>query len=104
MRIVAQRNDLAQIRRLKDLLFAKNSEIYRLRYYTHSYHHTMKLRLAQAFAFLFRLDPQWDERIFKIMMEEANQVNVTHINELIIAETVDAYQMIELIEKVTDLL
>lgn len=100
MRTISQRNDLAQIRNLKDLLFAKNMEIYRLRYYTHSHHHTMKLRLAQAFSFLFRLDPNWDERLFKMVMDEANQVNVTHINELIIAETANAYHLLELVEKV----
>lgn len=100
MRKIAERTDLQQIQNLKNLLFAKNTELYRLRYYTHSYHHTLKLRLAQAFAFLFRLDPQWDERIFKILMDEANQVNVTHINELIIAETADGYQLLDLIEKV----
>lgn len=100
MHIIAQRNQLEQIRTIKNLLFAKNADIYRLRYYTNSFHHTVKLRLAQAFAFLFRLDRQWDDRLFKILMDEANQVNVTHINELIIAETVDAYHMIDLIEKV----
>lgn len=103
MRIIAQRNNLDQIRAIKNLLFAKNTEIYRLRYYTHSYHHTVKLRLAQALAFLFRLDRQWDDQLFKILMDEANQVNVTHINELIIAETVDAHHMIDLIEKVNNI-
>lgn len=100
MRTIAHRNQLRQIRNLKDLLFNKNAEIHRLRYYTNSYHHTLKLRIAQAFAFLFKLDPRWDERMFNLILNEANQVNVTHINELIIAEISNGYELLELVEKV----
>lgn len=100
LRAIAEKNDVEQIRNVKDILFAKNDEIYRVRYYTNSYHHSMKLRITQAFAFLFRLDPKWDARMLKIILEEANQTNVTHINELIIAETIEPSQMLNIIENV----
>lgn len=101
MRAIAAKNDLEQIRNLKNRLFAKNSEIYRVRYYTNSYHHSMKMRITQALAFLFRLDPIWDERMLKTILEEANQPNVTHINELIIAETVERTQLLQMIRSVS---
>lgn len=100
MRAIAAKNDLEQIRSLKNHLFAKNTEIYRVRYYTNSYHHSMKLRITQALAFLFRLDPIWDDRMLKPILEEANQPNVTHINELIVAETIDRTQMFHMIRSV----
>lgn len=101
MRAIANKNDVEQIRNVKDLLFTKNGEIYRVRYYTNSYHHSMKLRITQALAFLFRLDPIWDARMLKIILEEANQTNVTHINELIIGHTIEPSQMLQIIEKVS---
>lgn len=104
MRAIAAKNDILQIRNLKNLLFATNSENHRVRYYTNSYHHSLKLRLTQALAFLFRLDPKWDDRMLKIILEEANQTNVTHINELIIAETIEPSQMLQIIENVCSVL
>lgn len=74
--------------------------MYRIRYYTNSYHHSLKLRITQALAFLFRLDGTWDDRMLKILLEEANQTNVTHINELILAATIQTDQMLPIIEKV----
>lgn len=104
MRAIAAKHQLEQIRNVKNLLFAKNTEIYRVRYYTNSHHHSLKLRITQALAFLFRLDPQWDDRMLDIILEEANQTNVTHINELILAETVDPSKMLKMIENVSNLL
>lgn len=101
MRDIAAKHQIEQISNLKNLLFSKNKEIYRVRYYTNSYHHSLKLRITQALAFLFRLDPKWDERMLKIILEEANQTNVTHINELIIAETIDRLQMLQIIDNVS---
>lgn len=101
MRAIATKHQIEQISNLKNLLFSKNKEIYRVRYYTNSYHHSLKLRITQALAFLFRLDPKWDERMLKIILEEANQTNVTHINELIIAETIDRLQMLQIIDNVS---
>lgn len=101
MRAIAAKHQIEQISNLKNLLFSKNKEIYRVRYYTNSYHHSLKLRITQALAFLFRLDPKWDERMLKIILEEANQTNVTHINELIIAETIDRLQMLQIIDNVS---
>lgn len=100
MRAIATKHDLEQIQNVRDFLFRKNSEIYRVRYYTNSHHHSMKLRITQALAFLFRLDPKWDARMLEIILQEANQTNVTHINELIIAETIEPSQMLQIIEKV----
>lgn len=100
MRAIAAKNNLEQIQNVKDFLFRKNAEIYRVRYYTNSYHHSMKLRITQALAFLFRLDPKWDARMLEIILQEANQTNVTHINELIIAEIIEPSQMLQIIEKV----
>lgn len=102
MHAIADNNQLEQIRNVKNLLFKKNTEIYRVRYYTNSHHHSMKLRITQALAFLFRLDPKWDDRMLKIIREEANQTNVTHINELIIAETIESEQMLKIIEEVNE--
>lgn len=76
--------------------------MYRIRYYTNSYHHSLKLRITQALAFLFRLDRRWDDRMLKILLEEANQTNVTHINELIIAETVESDRLLQMIENVSN--
>lgn len=90
----------AQIKHLKDLLLAKNTEIYRIRYYTNSQHHSMKLRLTQAIGFLYRLDPEWDDRILNLTLTEANQSNVTHINELIIASIVDPIQLLKIVEAI----
>lgn len=104
MRAIAAKNDMEQIRDLKNLLFAANTENHRVRYYTNSYHHSLKLRITQALAFLFRLDPAWDDRMLKIILEEANQINVTHINELIIAETIDPAQMLQIIRSVSEML
>lgn len=104
MRAIAAKNDMEQIRDLKNLLFAANTENHRVRYYTNSYHHSLKLRITQALAFLFRLDPAWDDRMLKIILEEANQINVTHINELIIAETIDPSQMLQIIRSVSEML
>lgn len=101
MRAIAAKNDLEQIRNLKNRLFAKNTDIYRVRYYTNSFHHSTKLRITQALAFLFRLDSVWDERMLKTILEEANQPNVTHINELIIAETVDRVKLLQIIRSVS---
>lgn len=101
MRAIAAKNHTEQIVKLKDLLFVKNKEMYRVRYYTNSYHHSIKLRITQALAFLFRLDRKWDDRMLKILLEEANQTNVTHINELILAETIDPDQMLQIIENVS---
>lgn len=100
MRAIAKKHDLAQIQNVKNILFTKNGEIYRVRYYTNSHHHSMKLRITQALAFLFRLDPKWDARMLKIILEEANQTNVTHINELIVAETIEPSEILQIIEKV----
>lgn len=100
MRAIATKHDLEQIQNVRNFLFRKNSEIYRVRYYTNSHHHSMKLRITQALAFLFRLDPKWDARMLEIILQEANQTNVTHINELIIAETIEPSQMLQIIEKV----
>lgn len=100
MRAIAANLPSDEISTLKHRLFAKNKEIYRVRYYTNSHHHSMKLRITQALAFLFRLDPKWDDRMLKIILEEANQTNVTHINELIIAETIEPTQMLHMIENV----
>lgn len=104
MRAIAAKNDMEQIRDLKNLLFAANTENHRVRYYTNSYHHSLKLRITQALAFLFRLDPAWDDRMLKIILEEANQINVTHINELIIAETIDPAKMLQIIRSVSEML
>lgn len=104
MRAIAAKNDMEQIRDLKNLLFAANTENHRVRYYTNSYHHSLKLRITQALAFLFRLDPAWDDRMLKIILEEANQINVTHINELIIAETIDPAKMLRIIRSVSEML
>lgn len=100
MRIIAQKNDKTQIRKIKDLLFEKNTEQHRARYYTNSHHHSIKLRLTQALAFLFRLDLEYDERILNIILKEANQTNVTHINELILGETIESHNLLEIIENV----
>ncbi|XP_031623463.1 uncharacterized protein LOC116340876 [Contarinia nasturtii] len=100
MRAIAAKQQLEQIQNVKNLLFTKNTEIYRVRYYTNSHHHSMKLRITQALAFLFRLDPKWDGRMLDIILEEANQTNVTHINELILAETVDPLHMLTMIENI----
>lgn len=100
MRAIATKHDLEQIQNVRNFLFRKNSEIYRVRYYTNSHHHSMKLRITQALAFLFRLGPKWDARMLEIILQEANQTNVTHINELIIAETIEPSQMLQIIEKV----
>lgn len=101
MRAVAAKNQTEQIVTLKDLLFTKNKEMYRIRYYTNSYHHSLKLRITQALAFLFRLNCKWDDRMLKILLEEANQTNVIHINELILAETIEPDQMLQIIENVS---
>lgn len=100
MRAIAEKNDVDQIRALKDQLFVENMEKYRLRYYTNSFHHSVKMRITQALAFLFRLDPKWDDRMLQIILREANQTNVTHINELIVAETIEPSQMLHIIENV----
>lgn len=100
MRSIAAKNHLDQIRNIKDVLFARNVEIYRVRYYTNSYHHMMKLRITQALAFLFRMDPIWDDRMLKIILDEANQTNVTHINELIIGYTIEPSKMLSFIGNV----
>lgn len=102
MRAIAAKIDCQQIATIKDLLFDKNKEMYRIRYYTNSYHHSVKLRITQALAFLFRLDGKWDDRMLKILLEEANQTNVTHINELILAATIQPDQMLQIIEKVSE--
>lgn len=104
MRAIAAKNDMEQIRDLKNLMFAANKENHRVRYYTNSYHHSLKLRITQALAFLFRLDPVWDDRMLKIILEEANQINVTHMNELIIAGTIDPAQMLQIIRNVSEML
>lgn len=104
MHAIAEKHDKNQISNLKNLLFAKNKEIYRVRYYTNSHHHSLKLRITQALAFLFRIQPKWDDRVLKIILEEANQTNVTHINEIIIATTIDSTQLLEIIENVWILL
>lgn len=100
MRYIARTKNISQIKHLKDLLYLKNTEVYRIRYYTNSFHHSVKLRLTQALAFLYRLDPEWDDRILHITLTEANQSNVTHINELIFASTVDPFTLLAMIEKV----
>lgn len=102
MREIHRNKDKVQIQAIKELLFAKNQENYRIRYYTNSQHHSFKLRLAQALAFMFRMDPQWDERILKMTLVEANQSNVTHIHELIIGAIVDPVDLIHIIENVND--
>lgn len=100
MRAIAAKQQTEQIRNLKNLLFTKNGEIYRVRYYTNSHHHSLKLRITQALAFLFRLDPKWDDRMLKMILEEANQTNVTHMNELIIAATIDPTTILQTISNV----
>lgn len=102
MRFIASNKDAEQIKNLKNLLFEKNTRIYRVRYYINSYHHSLKLRLTQALAFLFRLDSEWDDRMLKTILEEANQTNVTHINELIIANIIDETQMLQMISNVSN--
>lgn len=101
MREIARNNNIAQIENIKDILFSRNTDVYRIRYYTNSHHHSVKLRLTQALAFLYRLNPKWDDRILNLTLTEANQSNVTHLNELILATTVDPSRLIEIIEKVT---
>lgn len=100
MRKIARNNDIRQIKNLKNLLFTKNKETSCARYFKNTFHHSVKLRITQALAFLFRLDSEWDYRLMGLILEEVNQVNVTHINELMIAETVDYTKLIGLIEKV----
>lgn len=100
MRAIAAKQQTEQIGNLKNLLFTKNGEIYRVRYYTNSHHHSLKLRITQALAFLFRLDPKWDDRMLKMILEEANQTNVTHMNELIIAATIDPTIILQTISNV----
>lgn len=100
MRAIAAKQQTEQIGNLKNLLFTKNGEIYRVRYYTNSHHHSLKLRITQALAFLFRLDPKWDDRMLKMILEEANQTNVTHMNELIIAATIDPTTILQTISNV----
>lgn len=102
MREIHRNKDKKQMQAIKELLFAKNQENFSIRYYTNSQHHSFKLRLAQAFAFLFRMDPAWDERILKMTLVEANQSNVTHIHELIIGAIVDPADLIHIIENVID--
>lgn len=103
MRFIAAKQDPEQIENVKSLLFVKNDEIYRVRYYTNSYHHSLKLRITQAFAFLFRLNSKWDDRMLKIILEEANQPNVTHINEIIIANTINPTQLLQMIANVNNI-
>lgn len=100
MREIDRNQSKSQIRAVKDILFVKNTENYRIRYYTNSQHHSFKLRLAQALAFLFRMDPEWDERILKMTLVEANQSNVTHINEMILGAIVDPIDLLHIIENV----
>lgn len=98
MNYVTARKCTEEIRRLKDLLFAENKNIYSPRHFNKSYKHSRKLRLTQALALLFRLDPVWDERIVEFIFKEVNQTNVKLINELIVAYTVDKWHLFDLIE------
>lgn len=58
----------------------------------------------QAWALLFKLDPVWDERLLHGILNENNQPNVTFINELIVAETVNPDYFIKLMNEVKFLL
>lgn len=100
MKFIETENDRKRIIHLKEALFEKNDEIYRPRYFFNSHQHAMKLRLTQALALLFRLDNEWDDRILDGILKESNQTNVTFVTELIIAETVNPYNLLDLIDKV----
>lgn len=102
MNAIAHLQTTKDIIELKNLLFAKNNDIYRARYFNHSYQHSMKLRYIQALAFLFRLEPVWDKRLLHFLLNEANQNNVMYITEMIIAETVEPKQLIHVIENVSE--
>lgn len=104
MTFIEYENDIDRIRELKNVLFERNAEIYRPRYFFNSHQHAMKLRLSQTLALLFRLDNEWDERIMDGILKESNQTNVTFITELIIADTVNPYDLLDCIEKVRILL
>lgn len=89
------------IDKLKNSLFDKNSEMHRSRYFNHSIHHSVKLRYMQAVAILCQQVPTWNDHLLNGILNEINQTNVTYINEMIIAHTVEPNQIIELIDKVS---
>lgn len=101
MKFIETENDIERIRCLKDLLFERNTEIYRPRYFFNSHQHAMKLRLMQALALLFRLDNEWDARILDGILKESNQTNVAFVTELIVAETINPYDLLDCINKVS---
>lgn len=100
MKFIEKECNKERIKHLKNMLFEKNTEIYRPRYFFNSHQHVIKLRLMQALAVLFRLDNEWDDRILDGILKESNQTNVTFITEMIIAETIDPDAIFDVIDKV----
>lgn len=100
MKHIQQRNSIKLIRELKTTLFNRNTETHRPRYFNHCFQHSLKLRYMQALALMFKLDPVWDDRLITGILNENNQPNVTFINELIIAETIQTDHLLSLLSKV----
>lgn len=100
MQFIQQNDSIKQIRDLKNIILSKNEEFYKVRYFNKSHHHSLKLRYTQALAFLFRLDPTWDDRLLQFILKEANQTNVKYICEMIVADTMKPNQLFPIIEKV----
>lgn len=85
---------------MKNMILARKDEFYKVRYFNKSHYHSLKLRYTQAIAFLFHLDPTWDDRTVEFILHEANQTNVKYICELIVAETMKPDQLFPIIGKV----
>lgn len=55
----------------------------------------------QAFALLHQRAPAWNEQNLRGLLHENNQMNITYINELIIAETISIDRFTQLINEVS---
>lgn len=88
------------IETLKELLHSKNLENSRIRYFSNSIQHELKLRHVQALALLHQRAPLWNESNLNGLLLENNQTNITYINELIIAQTIGVDRFMKLMNEV----
>lgn len=100
MRFIQHLDCPQTIEKLKELLHAKNIENSRIRYFSNSIQYELKLRHVQALAILHQRAPVWNEINLNGLLMENNQTNVTYINELIIAETIDVERFMKLMNEV----
>lgn len=93
------------INQLKETLIKRSLEmgIKKPRYFSNSFHHREKLRIIETIAFILSETKEYDDRLFKTLVEENNQPNICNLIEIILACTMPNEAFSDILNNLDDI-